>query len=68
MERVPILSDPVKDRPQFVVLVDERPWVYSIHVSKYDAVHNAKFANGVVAPIDWLGEEMILPVVKPVRK
>lgn len=60
--RVPILSDPVNKKPQFVVMIDESPWYYSCHVSKYDAIHNAKLTNGKVAPIDWVGDEMILPV------
>lgn len=62
MESIPIRSNAVKDRPQYVVLTDDRPSVYSIHVSKYDAVHNARITGGIVAPIDWVGDEMVLPV------
>jgi hypothetical protein len=45
-----------------VVLVDDHPGVYSIHVTKYDARHNARIVDGVVMPLDWVGDEMILPV------
>lgn len=62
MRSLPIVSNAVEDRPQFVVLVDDHPGVYSVHVTRYDAVHNARIVNGVVGPIDWVGNEMILPI------
>jgi hypothetical protein len=62
MNSLPIVSNALKDRPQFVVLVDDKPAVYSIHVTEYDAKHNARIVDGIVMPLDWVGDKMVLPV------
>lgn len=62
MNRLPIFSNSIEEKPQFAVVTTEG--IVSVHVIEYDAKHNAKMLNGMVAPIDWVGEEMILPIVR----
>lgn len=61
---IPINSNPLKDRPQFAVVVNNPQWgwgIFSMHITHYDAKHNSKIVDGQVLPIDWVKEEYILP-------
>lgn len=62
--RLPIQTSYLESKPQFAVVTANPKWgygIFSLHHIAYEAKHNARLTNGRAVPLDWVGEEPILP-------
>lgn len=54
----------IADHPDYAVVTNSTQYgvgVYSWHISKEEALHNARIVQGVVVPVDYMNGELITP-------